>query len=117
MNWGSRMQTVTVRPYPWHALERIPRAAISRLAALREHTARVRPEDVAQALGALVGTSVELAVTTLRVGRPPRELAEVGVGVGTGSVTIGAEPALVTTLLERILARPFTLARPGAELE
>ncbi len=32
-------------------------------------------------------------------------------------MTIGAEPALVTALLERVLARPFALPRPDAELE
>jgi type III secretion system YscQ/HrcQ family protein len=108
---------VTVRPYPWHALERVPRAAVTRLAALREHARRVRPEEIAGALAGLTGARVEVALTTLRVGKPARELTEVGFGIGAGTVTIGAEPALVATLLERILARPFALGRPGAELE
>lgn len=107
---------MTVRPYPWQALERVPRAAVRRLAALREHAAKLRPEELAAALGALVEARVEIEVTTLRVGRPPRELTEVGLAVGTNGVTVGAEPALVTALLERVLARPFAL-RAGAELE
>lgn len=117
MNWGSTMPAVSVRPYPWQALERVPRAAVKQLGRLREHAAAVRPDDLARALAALVGANIEVSVTTLRVGKPPRELTEVGLGVGAGNVTIGAEPALVIALLERILARPFALGRPGAELE
>lgn len=108
---------MTIRPYPWQALERVPRAAVRRLAELREHAAKVRTDELAQALGALVGARVEATVTTLRVGAPEGPLVEVGLGMGGGNVTIGAEPALVTALLERIFARPFALARPGAELE
>jgi type III secretion system YscQ/HrcQ family protein len=111
------MPAVGVRPYPWQALDRVPRTAVRLLGRLREHAAGVRPEELARALGALVGTNVEVSVTALRVGKPPRELTEVGLGVGSGNVTLGAEPALVAALLERVLARPFALARPGADLE
>lgn len=117
MNWGSTMLVVTVRPYPWQALDRVPRAAVKQLARLREHVAKVRTDEIERTLATLVGASIDMSVTTLRVGKPPRELTEVGLGVGAGNLTIGAEPALVTALLERILARPFALARPGAELE
>src|SRR3954468_20279861 len=105
MNWGSTMLLVTVRPYPWQALDRVPRAAVKQLARLREHAAEVRTDEVERALATLVGASIDVSVTTLRVGKPPRELTEVGLGVGTGNLTLGAEPALVTALLERILAR------------
>jgi type III secretion system YscQ/HrcQ family protein len=87
------------------------------MALLREHAAKLRPEELGAALGALVGAPVEVTVTTLGVGPPPRPFVEIGLGLGAGSLTIGAEPALVTALLERIFARPVALGRSDRELE
>jgi type III secretion system YscQ/HrcQ family protein len=108
---------VTVQPYPWNALERVPRRALRRLRELREQAAKVRLDELAGALGTLVGARVEVELSKLELGPPPRSLVELGLGLGDGHVTIGVEPALVTALLERIFARPFALARPGAELD
>jgi flagellar motor switch/type III secretory pathway protein FliN len=111
------MVPVTARPYPWTALERVPRKALRRLGELREHAANLRLDEVAAALETLVGARVRMTLATLHIGAPPQMLTEVTLGVGDGSVTLGAEPGLVTTLLERIFARPLGLARPNAELE
>lgn len=108
---------MNVRPYPWGSLEQVPRRALRRLRELREHPAAFVPEQVAGVLSALVGGRVELALTGVGLGAPARRLAEVGLAWGEARVTLGAEPALVAALLERLLARPFALPRPGTELE
>jgi type III secretion system YscQ/HrcQ family protein len=95
----------------------VPRTALRRLAELRLHTAAWRIDEAARALEAVVGARVGVTLGALAVGPPARTLVEVAFTTDGGSVTIGAEPALVTALLERIFARPFALARAGAELE
>ncbi len=108
---------MSVRPYPWSSLEQLPRRALRRLAEVREHPAAFVPDEVAGVLAALVGSRVTIAHGGLSLGAPAARLAEIGLAWGESRVTIGAEPALVTALLERLLARPFALARPAAELE
>lgn len=108
---------MTVRPYPWGSLEQVPRRALRRLAELREHPAALVPDEVAGVVTALVGTRVELTLGALSFGAPAQRLAEIGLAWGESRVTVGAEPALVTALLERLFARPFALPRAGVELE
>jgi type III secretion system YscQ/HrcQ family protein len=117
MSWGSRIGCVTTRPYPWSTLERVPRRALRRLAELREQPATFVPEDIAGVLTALIGGRVEIVLAGLAVGGPADRLVEIGLAWGDSRVTIGAEVALVSALLERILARPFALARPDPGLE
>jgi type III secretion protein Q len=108
---------VSVRPYPWSSLEQVPRRALRRLTEVREHPASFVPDEVAGVLAALVGARIEIVPAGLSLGAPARRLAEIGLAWGESRVTLGAEPALVAALLERLLARPFALARAGTELE
>jgi len=111
------MPAVSARPYPWNALERVSRKAALRLVELRERPLGLAPERIAEVLTTLVGAPVELAVTGLGVGAPAERMSEIGLAWGATVVTLGVEPALATALLERILARPFSLPRPDAPLE
>jgi len=108
---------VSVRPYPWSSLEQVPRRALRRLTEVREHPASFVPEEVAGVLATLVGARIDIALGALALAAPAQRLAEIGLAWGESRVTIGAEPALVTALLERLLARPFALPRPGTDLE
>jgi len=103
--------------YPWGSLERVPRALLVRLEELREHPVELAPEGVAGVLSALVGVPVECELRGYALGGPKRRLLEVALGGGKSRVVLGAEPALAVALLERILARPFSLPREGHELE
>lgn len=111
------MQAPAFAPYPWGSLERVPRALLVRLAELREHPVELAPEGVAGVMSALVGTSVECEHRGYALGGPKRRALEVALGCGTSRAVLGAEPALAVALLERILARPFSLSREGHELE
>lgn len=104
-------------PYPWSSLERIPRTLLARLAEIREHPAELAPEGLEGVLSALVGTPVECELRAYALGPTKRRLIEVGLGSGSDRAVFGAEPALVVALLERVLARPFSLAREGHDLE
>ena len=104
-------------PYPWGSLERVPRALLARLAELREHPVVLAPEGLAGVLSALVGTPVECELRGYALGGPKRRAVEAALGCGKSGAVLGAEPALAVALLERILARPFSLAREGHELE
>ena len=106
-----------VAPYPWGSLERVPRALLVRLAALREHPVELAPEGLAGVLSAIVGTPVECELRGYALGGPKRRTLEVALGCGKSRAVLGAEPALAVALLERILARPFSLSREGQELE
>jgi len=106
-----------VAPYPWSSLERIPRVLLARLADLREHRAELAPEGLGGVLSALIGTPVECELRAFALGPAKRRLVEVALGCGNDRALLGAEPALVVALLERVLARPFSLAREGQELE
>lgn len=108
---------MTIRPYPWGSLDKVPRRALRRMAELREHPARLVPEGVEGVLASLVGARIEVKLAGLALGAPAQRLVEIGLAWGESRVTLGAEPALVTALLERLLARPFALPRPDAELE
>jgi len=108
---------VPVAPYPWSSLERVSRALVRRLRALREQPWELAPDGLAIALGELTGASVTARLTGFALGPPPRRQAEVAIGRGASRAVVGAEPALVIALLERVLARPLGLARPDAELE
>jgi len=108
---------VTVGAYPWKSLERVPRQALRRVRELREHAAGFVPEGIDGVLTTIVGAPVALAAAGLALGAPERHLSELGLAWGETRVTIGAEPALVTALLERVLARPLALPRPNAELD
>jgi flagellar motor switch/type III secretory pathway protein FliN len=108
---------VQVAPYPWGSLERIPRPLLARLAALREHPAELAPEGLEGVLSALVGTAVTCELRGFALGPPKRRLLEVALGCGNDRATLGVEPGLAAALLERILARPFSLTRDATELE
>ena len=77
---ATRMVPVTARPYPWTALERVPRKALRRLGELREHAANLRLDEVAAALETLVGARVRMTLATLHIGAPPQMLTEVPKG-------------------------------------
>jgi flagellar motor switch/type III secretory pathway protein FliN len=111
------MAAVTVAPYPWSSLERVPRALVRRLTELREQPWEVGPDGLADALSALTGAAVTATITGFGLGPPARRWAELGLSWAKNGAVIGAEPALVLALLERVLARPPGLARPSAELE
>jgi type III secretion system YscQ/HrcQ family protein len=111
------MTSVLIRPYPWHALERVPRRALREVRSLREHPAHFVPEELSGVLTTLVGAKVEVALAGLTLGPPARRLFELGLAWDQSRVTLGVEPALASALLERILARPFALPRPDGELE
>jgi flagellar motor switch/type III secretory pathway protein FliN len=104
-------------PYPWGSLERVPRALLSRLAALREHPFELAPEGLEGVLSALVGTPVECELRGYALGGPQRRSLEVPLGCGKSRAVLGVEPALAIALLERILARPFSLSREGHDVE
>lgn len=88
-----------------------------RLKALREQPWELAPERFANVLSELTGASVTATLTGFGLGPPGRRHAEVGLAWGASRAVIGAEPALVVALLERVLARPFALTRPDAELD
>jgi len=108
---------VPVAPYPWSSLERIPRNLLRRVADLREHPAELAPEGLEGVLSALVGTAVECELGAFALGPAKRRLVEVALGCGSDRAVLGAEPALVVALLERVLARPFSLTRDTQDLE
>jgi type III secretion system YscQ/HrcQ family protein len=108
---------VPIRPYPWNALERVPRRALSEIRALREHAVGFAPEALSGVLTTLVGADIEIALAGLSLGAPKRRLFELGLAWDDSRVTLGVEPPLASALLERLLARPFALPRPDGELD
>ena len=106
-----------VAPYPWASLERVPRALLARLAELREQPAELAPEGLEGVLSALVGTAVDCELRGSALGPAKRRLLEVALGCGSDRAVLGVEPALAVALLERVLARPFSLPREAEQLE
>jgi len=106
---------VSVRPFPWGALDSTSRGEVAATAALRAWTrGRARAEAIAGALGALLEARVEVLL------RRARETAEVppldgGVAVVLAApddaklargVVVEADGALATALVARALKRP-----------
>jgi flagellar motor switch/type III secretory pathway protein FliN len=100
-----------VLPYPWHALPKIPRAALPHLALAQERLlASFHPKKLPEALSALLDTEVTLELGELGVAVPERRVTEVALRVGSTPITLGVEPDLAQLLLARILGRPLALA-------
>jgi type III secretion system YscQ/HrcQ family protein len=109
---------MAVRDYPWTALARVPKRAVRTLNAARARLSRAfAPERLGAALSELVGANIEVGLGELELGPPAARLSEVTLEADGNRVTIGAEPALVLELIERVLARPFTLKHANTELE
>jgi flagellar motor switch/type III secretory pathway protein FliN len=111
------MPGVTVVRYPWGSLDRVPRALLRRIGELRNHTTELVPEGLEGVLGALIGTQVVGRFDRFALGPPERRFSELTLAWGDNVVSIGAEPALVVALLERVLARPFALKREQLTLD
>lgn len=108
---------MTVKPYPWAALERVSRAEVAAIEqARRAWGAALDPTVLGEELGSLTGAKVGAEVTRFGLGEPARRFPEVTLRAGALTVTLGVEPELGATLLGRVLARPFALGEPGAPL-
>jgi len=112
-----KMPAVTVARYPWGSLERVPRALLRRVGELKNHTSELVPEGLEGVLGALIGTQVVCRLERFALGAPERRVPELTLGWGDNVISLGAEPALVVALLERVLARPFALKREQTTLD
>jgi flagellar motor switch/type III secretory pathway protein FliN len=108
---------LAVRPYPWAALERVPRADLGLIArAQTAWTSALDPERVGAELASLTGAALDVEVTAFSVGLPVRRLPETTFKAGAATVTLGLEQDLGAELLSRVLGRPFALVEPGAAL-
>jgi type III secretion system YscQ/HrcQ family protein len=108
---------MTVRPFPFERLERVPKDQVRALASLKEaFEDRVDAASVARALGELAGTEVQIAVKSLGLGAPKRRHSEVTLEAGAARVTVGVARDLALALLSRVLGRSFTLPRLDGEL-
>ena len=113
---GNRM--AAIRDYPWAALERVPKRSVSGLRAARERWTRTfAPEALAAALAELAGVEVDIRIEALGVGAFPSHLPEATLEAEGVRVTVGAEPALVFELVQKVLGRPFALRRTEGPLE
>jgi type III secretion system YscQ/HrcQ family protein len=110
---------MTIRAYPWAALERVPRQRLRQLAGANQAVRLAfEPEGLGQALTELVGAEVRVELGALGgAARLPTRHPEVSLETASVRVTFAAEPELVKTLLERVLGRPFALTRTNPELE
>jgi flagellar motor switch/type III secretory pathway protein FliN len=108
---------MTVRPFPFERLERVPKDQVRALASLKEvFEERVDAAAVARALGELVGAEVQIAVKSLGLGAPKRRHSEVTLEGGAARLNVGVPADLALALLARVLGRTFTLSRLDGEL-
>jgi flagellar motor switch/type III secretory pathway protein FliN len=105
-------------PYPWQALERVPRKALrAAVAARRRLFHALDDEAIARAAGAALEAEVELVLRQIgEPSRPPRG-HHVRLALGDAIVTIGVDPALASAALGKLLKRKPSLERPGAPLD
>ena len=109
---------MTIRAYPWAALARVPKQRVRQLASANEAVHRAfEPHALARAFSELVGAEVSVELGAFGAARLPARHPEVSLETASVRVTFAAEPDLVSALLERVLGRPFALARSTPELE
>lgn len=107
-----------VRPYPWRALQRVPRRDARRWKRARElGSLAFAPGRLPAVLSELVGDSVTVELEHQGTPAASTGLVEVSVASGVLALTLGAEPHLVQALLERVLARPFALPSERPEID
>jgi flagellar motor switch/type III secretory pathway protein FliN len=109
-------KALTVRPYPWQALDSVPRDAPALLRDARQALARaVDVSKLAEVLGELIGERIRLEVSHPRV-TVGDSISLVGpkalltTADGAVRVQVELEGELSRTLIARILGRPL---RPG----
>jgi len=108
---------MSVVPYPWHLLERIPRQALAELSVARDAWAEVvAPARLENALSALVDAKVAIELGALGVGPRGPRLEEVSFSTGRATIVVGVEPDLALALLARVLGRPLALVEPNEPL-
>jgi flagellar motor switch/type III secretory pathway protein FliN len=105
-----------VSPYPWEALERIPKNALGSISRARRSLTALDLERVADVLAALIETPVAIELGSFGSGVPARRGAEVSLRAGAATIVIGLEPDLAVALLSRVLGRPFSLSESNARL-
>jgi type III secretion system YscQ/HrcQ family protein len=108
-------------PYPWEALDALSRTAIGQAAAVRRRMERaLRPDAVCTALSELLSADVDLVLRRVHGANSDLALpaARVSLAVADGSahIDLALEPALASTLLAQVLARPVVLEPPDAPL-
>jgi flagellar motor switch/type III secretory pathway protein FliN len=109
---------MTIRAYPWTALERVPKHRVRQLAGANQAVRLAfEPEALGRELSELVGADVRVELGAFGAARLPARRAEVNLETASVRVTFAAEAELVKALLERVLGRPFALARPNPELD
>ncbi len=109
---------MTIRAYPWAALERVAKRRVGQLASANQAVRLAfEPGALGDALSELVGAEVRVEFGSFGASRLPARYAEVSLETASVRVTFAAEPELLKALLERVLGRPFALARTSPELE
>lgn len=111
-----------IAPYPWQTLERVPRAVPRRSRDLRRQVERAASlAELGQALGALVGSEVSIALRDVRPAELLRHRHPCRVGFvtasGTCEIVVELEVPLATALLARLLGRSVALGPTGAPLD
>jgi flagellar motor switch/type III secretory pathway protein FliN len=109
-----------IQPYPWHALETLPREAVGLLRDVRRATQRaIDAEKVGGALSELVGEHVGVLVSRIEVAAAQIEpLGGVSLTLATSDdaalVHIELDRELGRTLVARVIGRPAKLSDPAA---